>query len=204
MMKLSGLFLAAFAMLFGTLPASGDATPIALIHTPVPNPIMTSGYGMRTHPITGQRQFHSAIDLRAKLNQPVESVFAGVVEKAGQRGLLGNAVEIFHPEQNITTIYGHLNRVTVKAGDRLSMGSQIGLAGSTGRSTGVHVHLIVKKGLDGKALNPLAVLNDKRYPHVTAGAATELLLNQSKKPATESLINPAVNSLLQAFVGMPV
>jgi murein DD-endopeptidase MepM/ murein hydrolase activator NlpD len=65
--------------------ALAHAVPVALIHTPVPEPVMTSEYGMRTHPVTGKRSFHGAIDLRAARDQRVESVFDGVVKAACQR-----------------------------------------------------------------------------------------------------------------------
>jgi murein DD-endopeptidase MepM/ murein hydrolase activator NlpD len=146
--------------------ALAHAVPVALIHTPVPEPVMTSEYGMRTHPVTGKRSFHGAIDLRAARDQRVESVFDGVVKAAGPRGLLGNAVEVYHPKKSITTIYGHLNSVSVRKGQSIKMGETLGLAGSTGRSTGVHVHLIVKEGRKGRTLNPLTVLNDASIPHV--------------------------------------
>lgn len=200
MIKPISSFLTGFVLLTATAPAYAIATPISLIHSPVTNPIMTSGYGMRVHPITGKPGFHAAIDLRAKFNQPVESVFAGVVEKAGPRGLLGNAVEVFHPQQQITTIYGHLNRVTVKPGERLSMGGEVGLAGSTGRSTGVHVHLIVKEGRNGKPINPIVALNDSRVPHITEVTRQSAPAEQVEK-IMRTVVEPITINLMQAFAG---
>jgi hypothetical protein len=173
MKKLIGFLAASFLMVTAAPAALAHAVPVALIHTPVPSPVMTSEYGMRTHPVTGQRSFHGAIDLRAAFDQEVGSVFDGVVKAAGPRGLLGNAVEVFHPKKNITTIYGHLNSVSVRPGQPLKMGETLGLAGSTGRSTGVHVHLIVREGRKGKTLNPLIALNDASFPHVPSTMAAK-------------------------------
>jgi multidrug efflux pump subunit AcrA (membrane-fusion protein) len=75
---------------------------------------------------------------------------------------LGNSVEVLNAESRIETIFGHLNSVSVRVGDRVKAGDVIGYAGSTGRSTGVHLHLVVKNAKTGKLINPRDLLNKKR------------------------------------------
>lgn len=115
---------------------------------PVTNSIVTSDYGMRIHPITGRRHLHNGVDFAAEKNQPVHALLDGTVVKCGRRGALGIAVEIYHPSVDKSTIVGHLNGVAVKKGEVIKQNQVIGYAGSTGRSTGVHVHFMVG-GADG-------------------------------------------------------
>lgn len=123
---------------------------------PVKDTRITSKYGMRVHPITGKHRFHNGVDFSAKLNQRVYSVLDGKVVRCGPRGALGIAVEIYHPGKRTTTIYGHLNRKLVARGQTVKAGQPIGLAGTTGRSTGVHLHFIVKQ--HAKTVEPLRFL----------------------------------------------
>lgn len=133
---------------------------------PVADTRVTSGFGLRVHPITRAEDFHTGLDLAATLNQRVHTVMSGVVVQAGARGLLGNAVEVLDQSTGISTIYGHMNSLAVAAGDRVEKGETIGYAGSTGRSTGVHVHFTVKRNgvicdptpfLDGIARNGMLI-----------------------------------------------
>jgi murein DD-endopeptidase MepM/ murein hydrolase activator NlpD len=114
-------------------------------YTPVGLGIVTSRGGFRIHPVTGHGDFHNGVDLGANLNDKVYCLLDGVVTKVGWRGNLGNAVEIYHPYPNVFTIVGHLNGWAVRRGDPVLRGRVIGYAGSTGRSTGVHVHYTVIK-----------------------------------------------------------
>lgn len=120
--------------------------------TPLSKIRITSGYGYRTHPITGENDFHAGLDLAARLNQPVRAITAGTVTRAGWRGALGKAVEI--KSGNTSSIYGHLNKVLVTKGQEVSDGHLIGLAGSTGRSTGPHLHLSIRR--NHVSVSPLA------------------------------------------------
>jgi murein DD-endopeptidase MepM/ murein hydrolase activator NlpD len=102
---------------------------------------VTSGYGWRSNPVTGQYSFHSGIDLGASMGTPVLAAKTGKVEYAGWEGGYGNFIEIVH--NSIGTRYAHLSQIYVAAGQRVVRGQQIGSVGSTGRSTGPHLHFEV-------------------------------------------------------------
>lgn len=131
-----------------TLGAEVKPVNETILLCPVTNSIVTSDYGMRIHPITGRRHLHNGVDFAAEKKQPVHALLDGTVIKCGRRGALGIAVEIYHPSVDKSTIVGHLNGVAVKKGEVIKQNQVIGYAGSTGRSTGVHVHFMVG-GADG-------------------------------------------------------
>lgn len=110
-----------------------------------------SGFGYRMDPFKSKPAFHSGIDFEAKRGQPVFATADGIVEKAGWYYSYGNTVIIKH-ENEFETLYGHLTRVDVEEGQRVKSGDLIGNAGSTGRSTGTHLHYEIIKS--GKRLNP--------------------------------------------------
>ena len=114
--------------------------------------IITSAFGWRKHPVRGRVRHHDGIDLAAKLGTPVLAPAAGRVVFSGVRNGYGNVVEIDH-ENGYTTLLAHNSRLLVKAGDIVTAGMEIAKAGRTGISTGVHVHVEVRK--DGKLLNPI-------------------------------------------------
>jgi murein DD-endopeptidase MepM/ murein hydrolase activator NlpD len=119
--------------------------------------ILTSSYGYRSDPITGARSAHFAIDIAAAPGMPVQATADGVVVKAERVGGLGNAVYVSHG-YGITTRYGHLSKITVKPGDRINQRDVLGLVGSSGRSTGYHLHYEVR--VDGQPENPRAYILD--------------------------------------------
>ena len=125
-----------------------------VVYTPVGLGIVTSRGGFRIHPVTGHGDFHNGVDLGAKLNDKVYCLLDGVVTRVGWRGNLGNAVEIYHPYPNVRTIVGHLNAWSVVPGMPVQRGRVIGYAGSTGRSTGVHVHYTVVREDTGDYIEP--------------------------------------------------
>jgi len=127
-------------------------------YTPVGLGIVTSKAGFRIHPITGRGDFHSGVDLAANLNDRVYNLLDGVVLRVGWRGALGVAVEIYHPYPNVRTIYGHLNAFSVAPGQLVTRGQVIGFAGSTGRSTGVHVHFTVIRDDTKQYIEPQSFL----------------------------------------------
>lgn len=120
--------------------------------------ILTSGYGYRADPITGERALHRAIDLSTTPGQPILATADGIVLQAESSGRLGNAVDIAHGF-GTTTRYGHLSRYTVRAGERVQRGDVIGYVGNTGRATGYHLHYEVR--LDGQPVNPLLYILDE-------------------------------------------
>lgn len=112
---------------------------------------MTSGFGWRKGPFTGLSRFHSGVDLSGRKGTPIIATADGVVKSTGFDSLLGNYVHISH-EARFETTYGHMLKVKVKEGEKVQRGQVIGLMGSTGLSTGNHVHYeVVDKG---KKVNP--------------------------------------------------
>lgn len=112
---------------------------------------VTSNYGYRTHPIYKTRRFHEGIDLAAPRGRSVHAYSAGTVTFAGRTGALGLAVYINHGN-GLETRYGHLSKIHVKKGEKVATGAKIGAVGSTGLSTGPHLHFEVRK--NGKHQNP--------------------------------------------------
>ncbi len=99
----------------------------------------TSSYGWRTHPITGSRRFHSGIDIGAPMGAPIVAAGSGTIVTAGWFGGYGKAIVIQHNGVQ-QTLYGHLSEIFVQPGQRIEQGTVIGRVGSTGNSTGPHLH----------------------------------------------------------------
>ena len=113
----------------------------------------TSGFGVRSDPFRGRAAMHGGIDLAGPVGTPVYATADGIVGRSEwNSGGYGNLVEINHG-QGIQTRYGHLSRMIAQAGQRVRRGDLIGLMGSTGRSTGSHLHYEVR--IDGRAVNPV-------------------------------------------------
>jgi murein DD-endopeptidase MepM/ murein hydrolase activator NlpD len=124
-----------------TVQYNGDPTApnVELIY-PLMNPArMTSRFGWRTHPLTGTRRFHSGIDIGAPAGTPVVATATGTVVSAGWNGGYGKAIIIQHNDVQ-QTLYGHLSEISVQPGQQITQGTVIGLVGSTGNSTGPHLH----------------------------------------------------------------
>lgn len=141
-----------------------------LTYTPVGMGVVTSNAGFRVHPITGKHAFHSGVDLGAHLNDRVYCLLDGIVTRVGWRGGLGVAVEVYHPYPNISTICGHLNAYAVLPGMYVQRGRVIGYAGSTGNSTGVHVHYTVIKKDTNEYIEPMQFI--KLVPRYVAALKT--------------------------------
>lgn len=120
---------------------------------PVPGRI-SSRFGMRRHPILGIRRMHSGIDFSARSGTPVYAASDGRVEFAGRNGGYGNFVRLRH-HSNLGTGYAHLSRFAVRAGESVRRGQVIGYVGSTGLSTGPHLHYEVYRG--NQKVDPLSV-----------------------------------------------
>lgn len=109
------------------------------------NGYITDGFGRRHNPFSGEgRETHEGLDIAADFGTPVSATADGLVIHAGPYSGYGNLVILYH-SNGITTRYGHLSRITVDAGQRIKRGDQIGHAGSTGRSTGPHVHYEIRE-----------------------------------------------------------
>ena len=125
--------------------------------SPVKNGWVSSGYGKRTDPFTGKKEFHKGVDLAGKEGSRVLSVGDGIVTWVGKRAGYGNLVEITHGNGYVTR-YGHNKKLLVAVGDTVKKGQQIAVLGSTGRSTGPHVHFEVVH--NGQQVNPSKYLTD--------------------------------------------
>jgi murein DD-endopeptidase MepM/ murein hydrolase activator NlpD len=112
---------------------------------------ITSGFGYRTSPFTGQREFHKALDIATRKGSPVVASANGIVTHAGSKGLLGKVITIDHGHGMVSR-YGHLDKTLRKSGETVKRGDEIGLVGTTGRTTGSHLHYEVL--LNGLAMNP--------------------------------------------------
>jgi murein DD-endopeptidase MepM/ murein hydrolase activator NlpD len=137
---------------------SGEAvTPSGhgVLAYPVTNPVMTSPYGYRTHPIYGDRRLHTGVDFRAGTGTPVYSAGGGVVVFAGWKTGYGNTVVIDHGG-SLATLYAHNSALAVSTGATVKRGQRISSAGSTGNSTGPHVHFEVR--VNGSPVDPMKYL----------------------------------------------
>jgi len=128
---------------------------------PVRGTNFTSGFGVRSDPFKGRAAMHAGIDLAGPIGTPIYATADAVVGRSEYNsGGYGNLVELEHGH-GIQTRYGHLSRSLVRAGQRVKRGDMIGLMGSTGRSTGSHLHYEVR--IDGKAVNPVPFLQSSNY-----------------------------------------
>jgi murein DD-endopeptidase MepM/ murein hydrolase activator NlpD len=123
---------------------------------PVPGKPLTSPFGMRTHPVTGIRKFHAGQDIGAEQGTPILASDGGVVVSAQPMGGYGNFIIIEH-DGGYRTRYGHLSSYNVKAGQQVNQGDVIGTVGSTGLSTGPHLHFEIQK--DGEFVDPYPLVN---------------------------------------------
>ncbi len=130
------------------------------VSTPLDNFAIMSPFGMRRDPFNGQLAMHSGIDLQAPARTPVLATAPGRVVTAAWIGEYGNMVEIEH-DFGLSTRYGHLTRIDVRVGQRVERRQTVGLLGSTGRSTGPHVHYEVI--VDGRAVDPVRFLEAARH-----------------------------------------
>lgn len=138
-----------------TLDAIKAAARRFPIGNPMPGQPVTSSFGVRKDPLLGRPAHHSGMDFRARTGHPVRSTGAGVVVKAGWNGGYGRMVEIDHGG-GLTTRYAHMSKVLVRKGEKIESGTIVGKVGSSGRSTGPHLHYEVRR--KGGAINPLRML----------------------------------------------
>jgi murein DD-endopeptidase MepM/ murein hydrolase activator NlpD len=144
---------------------------------PVHGTNFTSGYGVRSDPFKGRAAMHAGIDLAGAIGTPIYATADGIVGRSEwNSGGYGNLVELDHGH-GIQTRYGHLSKSLVSAGQKVRRGDMIALMGSTGRSTGSHLHYEVR--IDGKAVNPVPFLQSTSYLQSVqqrAAAATRIAI----------------------------
>jgi Membrane proteins related to metalloendopeptidases len=133
----------------------------ALVAIPVRKPVageidMTSPFGVRNDPFLGRPAMHTGIDLRGSTGEPVHVTAAGKVTIAGWDGGYGRMVEVNHGN-GLATRYGHLSAIEVKVGQTVHIGQVIGRIGTTGRSTGPHLHYETR--VNGEAVDPRKFLS---------------------------------------------
>ncbi len=127
---------------------------------PVQKLQFTSNFGIRSDPFRGTAAMHAGVDIPGPSGTPIYATADGVVSHAGRQGGYGNMVEINHGK-GIATRYGHLSKIIVADNTRVKRGQLIALMGSTGRSTGPHLHYEVR--IDGHAVNPVPFLTTADY-----------------------------------------
>lgn len=127
---------------------------------PVENLTLTSSFGVRSDPFKGTRAMHAGLDIPGAVGTPVYATADGIVGRSGRYGAYGNLIEVNHGK-GIQTRYGHLSRILVGENVRVTRGQLIGMMGSTGRSTGPHLHYEVR--VEGRAINPMPFLQTTDY-----------------------------------------
>ncbi len=134
----------------------GQSVRRSLLRTPVEGARMTSGYGMRRHPILGYSKMHKGVDFGAPIGTPIYAAGSGVVEQARYNGGYGKFILLRHNSET-QTAYGHMSRFAkgIYPGARVNQGDVIGYVGNTGRSTGPHLHFEVR--VRGQQMNPMKV-----------------------------------------------
>jgi murein DD-endopeptidase MepM/ murein hydrolase activator NlpD len=139
--------------------SSAGPPPPASLSTPLSNPLprmeITSGFGWRRHPIYGSSRLHTGLDLDGDTGDPIYAAGGGVVVAAGWRGGYGNCVVIDHGG-GFATLYGHMSSIGVSTGQSVGQGTVIGAIGSTGASTGPHLHFEVR--VYGEPVDPVPYL----------------------------------------------
>jgi len=159
-------------------PAAGASAPKT--GAPAALPRISSRFGVRADPFRRTARMHSGIDIPGRIGTPVRAAEGGIVRYAGRAGGYGNLIEIVHPG-GARTRYGHLARILVPAGAEVQRGETIAQMGSTGRSTGSHLHFELRE--NGRAIDPLPQL-------------------RGEAPAPESAILPAAAPHVSAFARM--
>jgi murein DD-endopeptidase MepM/ murein hydrolase activator NlpD len=134
-------------------------TKITLEHLPTGAPLelngrnrISSSFGIRTNPLTGNKEAHKAIDIRAPKGTPVFAMASGQVDQAGQYRGYGNKVR-YRCGNGYTVTYAHLDSIFVTTGELITQGEEIGTIGRTGDATGTHVHIEISFSVNGKEIN---------------------------------------------------
>jgi murein DD-endopeptidase MepM/ murein hydrolase activator NlpD len=162
--------------------AEGHSLRKALLKTPIDGARISSGFGMRKHPILGYSKMHKGIDFAAPNGTPIYAAGNGTIVKIGRNGSYGNYIQIKHAN-GYATAYAHLSKFAkgLKNGSKVKQGDVIAYVGATGRATGPHLHYEVL--VAGKQVNP----KDIKLPTGTTLAGNELKLFQSRRDEIDRL-----------------
>lgn len=174
--------------------ADGRSIKKSLLRTPIESARVSSGYGVRRHPILGYSKMHKGIDFAAPEGTPILASGDGVIEVAGRAGGYGNYVRIRHTD-NYQTAYAHMSAYGrgIKAGVRVTQGQVIGFVGSTGQSTGPHLHYEIM--INGEQVNPKGVKLDTNVPLTgKALAAFERARSETDQMMARTPINAPVET----------
>lgn len=156
---------------------TGDGRPLkkSFIRMPIPYARLSSGFGARRHPVLGRMRMHKGVDYAAGSGTPIMAAGDARVKSAGWMGGYGNAVVLDHG-RGYTTLYGHMSRIgKIRPGQRIAQGTVIGYVGSTGMSTGPHLHYEFR--VNGVHRNPLSITMPP--PEPLSGAALAQFRSQT-------------------------
>jgi murein DD-endopeptidase MepM/ murein hydrolase activator NlpD len=142
------------------VPPASTVAPTSAVASALPSPV-TSAFGWRADPITGQRRFHAGIDLRMAYGEDVRSAGGGVVRSVGEQSGYGLTVVVDHG-RGLETRYAHLSSTDVRVGDAIAAGQVIARSGNSGRTTGAHLHFEVRA--DGRAVDPRTLAHRLTVP----------------------------------------
>lgn len=158
----------------------GQSAKKALMRTPINGARLSSGFGKRRHPILGYTKVHKGADFAAPKGTPIYAAGNGTVDYAGWKGAYGKYVRIRHNSE-YSTAYAHMSGIRTKRGRRVTQGQVIGYVGTTGRSTGAHLHYEILK--NSRQVNPLKV----RMPSGIKLKGTELARFQTTRTKTDKI-----------------
>jgi len=167
-----------------------------LMRTPIDGARLSSSFGMRHHPILGYSKMHTGVDFAAPTGTPIYAAGDGIVQYAGRKGGYGNYVQIRHNGE-FATAYAHMSRILVHNGDRVKQGDIIGRVGTTGRSTGPHLHYEIVR--NGQKVNPMGV----RFPPATILAGAEMERFQAHQAEVDRLYASLRSQTEVASTGAP-
>ncbi len=151
----------------GYYDLQGNALKKAFLKSPLPFSRVTSGFAMRVHPVSGQWKQHKGIDFGAPVGTPIRATGDGVIEFAGVAGGYGNMVVVRHGPV-YSTAYAHMSRIAARRGTRVAQGDVIGFVGTSGWSTGPHLHYEFRVNNDARDPNSVVV------PHAQALGGADL------------------------------
>ena len=181
----------------GWYDRNGNSAARTLIRTPISGARLSSSYGMRRHPVNGYNRMHKGVDFAAPTGTPIIAAGSGVVTKSGWQGTYGRYIRIRH-NSTYDTAYAHMSRIArgITPGSRVEQGQIIGYVGSSGRSTGPHLHYEIL--VNNRKVNPMTVslpTGEKIPAELLEGFQNQVELVEAEMLATGSVRVATVNAL---------